>query len=325
MAEVAQSTAATLSPGFPIAGPRRPRLSAAEHRRLRRRFTSRRTLVAFGFLLPNLIFFVLFLVIPIIQVMIQTTQSGGLTSKPKFVGLANWENVFKDPVVVQSLQNSVKYALFVIPIALLIGLGLAMLLQRVTRGGASLRAMLYFPTLAPVVIAGLIWLYLVEADYGAFNMILRTVGAEPQLWLSNTALALPTIAAVEIWRAVGFWALFFLAALIGMPTELYDAARLDGAGTWQRFRYVTLPLLRRVILFALVLATIYNLQIFDTVFVMTDGGPANSTVTGVWYIYKSLFSFDRVGFGATMSFLLLLVILALTLIMMGWLRERQKA
>jgi ABC-type sugar transport system permease subunit len=213
----------------------------------------------------------------------------------------------------------------VIPIALLLGLGVALLLQRVTRGGASLRALLYFPTLAPVVIAGLIWLYLVEADFGAFNMLLRAVGAEPQIWLANTALALPTIAAVEIWRAVGFWALFFLAALIGMPTELFDAARLDGAGTWQRFRYVTLPLLKRVILFALVLATIYNLQIFDTVFVMTDGGPANSTATGVWYIYKSLFSFDRVGFGATLSFLLLIVILALTLIQMGWLRERQKA
>jgi ABC-type sugar transport system permease subunit len=317
--------AATAVAGLRAVHPRRTRLSPAEHRRLSRRFTLRRTLIAFGFLLPNLIFFVLFLVIPIIQVAQQTTMSGGLTSRPRFVGLANWENVFKDPIVVQSLQNSVKYAFMVIPIALLLGLGLALLLQRVTRGGATLRALLYFPTLAPVVIAGLIWLYLVEADFGAFNMLLRAVGADPQIWLGNTALALPTIAAVEIWRAVGFWALFFLAALIGMPTELYDAARLDGAGTWQRFRYVTVPLLKRVILFALVLATIYNLQIFDTVFVMTDGGPANSTATGVWYIYKSLFSFDRVGFGATLSFLLLIVILALTLIQMGWLRERQKA
>jgi ABC-type sugar transport system permease subunit len=315
----------TLGTGIRPDRPRRVPLDRAEHKRLARRNSVRRTLIAFGFLLPNLIFFVLFLVIPILQVAQQTTMSGGLTSKPRFVGLANWENVFKDPVVISSLQNSVKYALFVIPIALLLGLGVAMLLQRVTRGGATLRALLYFPTLAPVVIAGLIWLYLVEVDFGAFNMLLRAVGAQPQIWLGNTNLALPTIAAVEIWRAVGFWALFFLAALIGMPTELYDAARLDGAGTWQRFRYVTIPLLKRVILFALVLATIYNLQIFDTVFVMTDGGPANSTATGVWYIYKSLFSFDRVGFGATLSFLLLIVILALTLIQMGWLRERQKA
>jgi ABC-type sugar transport system permease subunit len=325
MADSAVPVTPAFSPGMPLARPPRVRLSPAEHRRLSRRYEGRRALIALGFLLPNLIFFVVFLVVPVFQVIIQTFQSGGLTGKQKFVGLQNWQNVFNDPVVVQSLQNSARYAVVVIPAALILGLAVALLLQRIRRGGATLRAFLYFPTLAPVVIAGLVWLFLVDPDFGAFNLALRAVGGQPQVWLGNSDLALPTIAGLEIWRAVGFWALFFLASLIGLPRELYDAAHLDGAGAWGRFRYVTLPLMRRVILFALVLATIYNLQIFDSVFVMTDGGPANTTATAVWYIYKSLFQFERVGFGAALSFLLLALILVLTLIQMRWLRPRRGA
>ena len=169
-----------------------------------------------------------------------------------------------------------------------------------------------------------IWLYkLIHPDFGALNFIIRTAGGEPLNFLGTTALALPTIATVEIWRGVGFWAVFFLAALIGLPDELYEAAHLDGTSAWQRFVYITVPLLRPTILFALVLATIYNLQIFDTVFVMTDGGPANSTATIVWYIYRTLFTYGNVGYGATLSFVLLIVILILTLILMRLLRGRK--
>jgi ABC-type sugar transport system permease subunit len=259
-----------------------------------------------------------------VQVVIQTFQTGGLSRRMSFAGLANWENVFQDPVVYRSLENSVRYAAIVIPLVLVLGFIVALLLQRIGRGAAVYRALLYFPNLAPVVIAGLIWLFLVDPDFGAFNFALRAVGLPPQTWLGNTDLALPTVAALEIWRAVGFWGLFFLATLISLPRELYEAAHLDGAGAWQRLRYVTLPLMRRAILFAVVLATIYNLQIFDSVFVMTDGGPAGTTQTVVWYIFKSLFSFDRVGFGATVSFVLLFVILVLTLVQMAILRQRRR-
>ena len=290
-----------------------------------RRYRARQMITALGFLSPFAVFFVLFLIVPIVQVVIQTFQTGGLSRRMSFAGLANWENVFNDPVVYRSLENSVRYAVIVIPLVLVLGFIVAMLLQRIGRGAATFRAMLYFPNLAPVVIAGLIWLFLVDPDFGAFNLTLRAVGLPPQTWLGNSDLALPIVAALEIWRAVGFWALFFLATLISLPRELYEAAHLDGAGGWQRLRYITLPLMRRAILFAVVLATIYNLQIFDSVFVMTDGGPAGTTQTVVWYIFKSLFSFDRVGFGATLSFVLLFTILVLTLIQMAILRQRRRA
>jgi multiple sugar transport system permease protein len=289
-----------------------------------RRYRARQLVTALGFLAPFAVFFVLFLIVPIVQVAIQTFQTGGLTRRMSFAGLTNWQNVFQDPVVYRSLENSVRYAVFVIPLVLVLGFIVALLLQRIGRGAPIFRAMLYFPNLAPVVIAGLIWLFLVDPDFGAFNFALRTVGLPPQTWLGNTDLALPTVAALEIWRAVGFWGLFFLATLISLPRELYEAAHLDGAGALQRLRYVTLPLMRRAILIAVVLATIYNLQIFDSVFVMTDGGPAGTTQTVVWYIFKSLFSFDRVGFGATVSFVLLFAILALTLVQMAILRQRRR-
>jgi ABC-type sugar transport system permease subunit len=126
----------------------------------------------------------------------------------------------------------------------------------------------------------------------------------------------------EVWRGMGFYALFFLAALLALPRQLYQAAALDGTSTWQRFRYITLPLLRPSFVFASVIAIFYGLQIFDTVFVMTDGGPANSTATVVWYIFKSIYVYDQPGFGATLSFLLLTVILLLTMLVLRVLRPK---
>ncbi len=154
---------------------------------------------------------------------------------------------------------------------------------------------------------------------------MRAAGGGTVNWLGDPSLALPTLALVEIWRGMGFWTLFFLAALLALPRELYQAAYLDGTSAWQRFRFLTLPLLRPTFLFAIVIAVIYSLQIFDTVFVMTDGGPANSTATVAWYIYKSIYVYDEAGFGATLSLVLLLLILALTLVALRLLRRRRPA
>jgi ABC-type sugar transport system permease subunit len=250
-------------------------------------------------------------------------KGGGLIGPSKFVGFQNWGEALKDPLEVQSLKNSVMYAVIAIPGMLLLGMIVALFLQNLKRGGAVLRAGVYYPVLAPIVVAGLIWVFMVHPDFGAVNLMIRFFTGKPLNFLGKTTLALPTIAAVEIWRGMGFWAVYFLAALISLPAELYQAAHLDGANAWQRFHTLSLPLLRPTILFAVVVATIYNLQIFDTVFVMTDGGPANSTATIVWYIYRNLFAYDNVGFGATLAFVLMLVILGLTLVLMRLLGSRR--
>lgn len=277
----------------------------------------------YAFLAPAFLFFLVFLVVPGIGVLIYTFRSGGIIGPTQFIGFSNWQEAFQDPIALQSLQNTVKYALIAIPGMLITGMLIAMALRNLGRGSAIIRAGIYIPTLAPPMIAGLIWIFMVHPDFGALNLISRGFGGETLNFLGERHLALPIVAVVEIWRGLGFWSVFFLAALLGLPKELYEAAYMDGTNARQRFIYLTLPLLRPTIMFAVVQATIYNLQIFDTVFVMTDGSPAGSTASIVWYIYRTLFTYGNVGYGATLSFILLVLIMVLTLILMRLLRGRK--
>ena len=178
--------------------------------------------------------------------------------------------------------------------------------------------------LVPGVVAGLIWIFLTSVDFGLFNTILKAVGVKPVTWL-GAGSALPVLAALDVWRSLGYWAIFFLAAIIGLPQELYQAAELDGAGPWQRFRFLTLPLLRRILLFAIVVSTIFGLQVFDTALVLTDGGPGTATTTIVYRVWRYVFGeSDKVGIGAAISLVLLVAILTLTLVQMRVLRGRAR-
>ncbi len=298
-------------------------LSQEEHRRLQRQYRRRRSLTAYLFLLPGAIFFIAFLVIPILLLFFYTFNNGGIISEREWVGLANWRNVLRDDLVITAIKNTVVYCLMAIPAVFVISMVLALVLQQAARGGSVFRSIYYIPTLTPYVVAALIWQFVVHRDFGILNMILIELGREPQNWIGSPDLALKSITMLEVWRGVGFWTLLFLASLIGLPKELYQAAAIDGANAWQRFRYLTLPLMRPTMFFAVVMATIWNLQLFDSVSILTNGGPQNSTVTVVWYIQQTTFAYtDKVGFGAALSFMLLLLILALALIEIRLLRKK---
>jgi ABC-type sugar transport system permease subunit len=141
-------------------------------------------------------------------------------------------------------------------------------------------------------------------------------------FLGDPASAMPTIAMIEVWKGLGFWAILFLSGLLALPLDLYHAAELDGAGPVRRFFSLTLPLMKPTFYFAVIFATIVNLQLFDSVFVLTDGGPVNSTATIAWYIYRSLFTFSDPGFGATLSFVLVIVVVSLTALQSWLMRAR---
>jgi multiple sugar transport system permease protein len=302
------------------ARPRRDPLSKAEHRRMARRVRLRREATAWGFLGPMFFFFVVFLVVPTLGVLWWSTQSGGLVTGTKFVGLNNYTGLPGQILAATAITNTFKFALMSIPLILVFAFGIAMLLSRVKRGGAVYRFLVYFPVLVPGVVAALIWIFLTNVDFGLFNTVLRSVGQPKQVWL-GAGLALPMLALLDVWRNVGYWAIFFLAAIIGLPEELYQAAQLDGAGLRQRFLRITLPLMRRMILFALVVATIWGLQIFDTPAVLTDGGPGTATVTVVYQVWRyAIGSANLAGLAAAISVALLLVILVLTLVQLRALR-----
>ena len=299
------------------------RLSADEHRRLRRNYRLRRTLTAYGFLLPNALPFVVFLLAPIAYLIYLTFHNGGIITPAEFVGLDNWRQLWGDDLIITAIKNTAIYCLIAIPSVFVIGMVLALCLQRVGRGGQVFRSLFYIPTLTPYAVAALIWLFMYQRDFGALNVARDRVGLEPRNWLGDTGLVIPSIAMLEVWRGAGYWTLLFLAALLALPKELYQAATIDGANAWRRFIHITLPLMRPTFFFAVVMATIWNFQLFDSVSILTDGGPANASVTVVWYIYKAMFQFnDKTGFAAALSFLLLLLILILTSIEIRLLRKR---
>jgi ABC-type sugar transport system permease subunit len=280
-------------------------------------------LVTLAFLAPSLTIFTLFLVIPVLSVFYYSFTAGSIGGTSTFVGLDNWAQVADSPIVLTAALNTVAFALWSIPLTVLLALSLALALGNVVRFGAVYRAFVYFPALLPTVIAAVVWVFLVNSDFGVFDMALRAVGLQPVLWLGNEQTALPSLAMLDVWRNTGYWAIFFLAMVIGLPSELYEAAYLDGTNSWQRLRYLTLPLLRRGILFVVVIATIYGLQVFDSVYILTGGGPVTATVTVVWHIYNKVFQSQRIGYGAAVSVLLLFAILLLTLVQLRLLRGRR--
>ena len=300
----------------------RQRLSAEEHRRLAGQRRLKRELTGWAFLAPMFVFFVTFLLIPVVLVFWWSTREGGLATGTEFVGLDNFRRLPRQVDAEAAIRNTLRFAAMSVPIMLAVALGIALLLARVGRGGSAYRFLIYFPALVPGVVAGLIWIFLTNVDFGLFNMLLKAVGRDPVVWLGPKS-ALQVLVALDVWRSAGFWAIFFLAAILGLPRELYQAAELDGASGWQRFLRLTLPLLRRVILFAVVVATIFGLQVFDTALVLTSGGPGTATLTIVYRIWTYIFSSgDKVGYGAAISVVLLVAILILTLIQLRLLRGR---
>jgi ABC-type sugar transport system permease subunit len=303
--------------------PSRQRLSPKEHRRLALRYRLRTEATAWAFLGPFAVFFVVFLLIPVIQVFWWSTRQGGLTTGSTFIGLQNFQQLPGQVQAVAAIRNTFLFALMSIPVELVLAMVVAFLLARVKRGAAVYRFFVYFPALVPPVVAGLIWIFLTSADFGLFNRVLAWFGIDPQVWLGNS-LALPSLAGVDVWMNTGFWGVFFLAAIIGLPRDLAEAADIDGATAWQRLYRVTLPQLRRVILYAVVVATIFGLQVFDTVVVLTQAGPGTSTLTVVYAVWKYIFgATDQVGTAAAISVVLLAGILILTLIQMRVLRGRR--
>lgn len=301
----------------------RMRLSPEEHRRLRSRARLRLELTGWAFMAPMFTCFVMFLVVPVLGTVWWSMRSGGIFSGTKFVGLRNFADLPGNVGAFDVIRNTLLFSLISVPPILVGALGIALVLAQIKRGGAVYRFLVYFPVLVPGVVAALIWLFLTHADFGLFNQVVVALGGRPMVWLGADS-ALYVLAALDVWRNVGYWAMFFVAAIIGLPRELYQAAELDGASRSARFRFLTLPLLRRMIFFAVVVATIWSLQIFDTALVLTNGGPGTATTTVVYRVWQYVFaSNNKVGMASAISLVLIAVILALTLVQMWLLRDRR--
>jgi len=299
-------------------------LSEAEYRRAAARYRRRRSRAGYLFLLPYFLPFVAFLVVPAFWSVGLSFFQGGILDSAKYVGLDNWRTISQDSELTSSIKNTAVYVIEAVVLVFFLALALAMLLNRYRKGSNVFKLALYFPLLAPAVLVGLIWQFMTNFDFGFINLSLNGLGLTRLNILGNGTYALLTIVVAEVWRGLGFWTLYYLASLQNIPEELLDAARVDGARGFRRFRRITIPLLRPMLLFAVVIAIIANFQVFDTVFVLTGGGPHDATSTLVWFIWRRMFQFQETGQAYAAAVLLLVIILVLTAISFWLLGARRK-
>ena len=287
-----------------------------------RRRAWRQLAVAVPFVGPSLAGVLLFLLLPVVVVLLLSFVKWNFLQPPTWAGLSNFGTMTRDDHVFHALAISAYYVLLNIPAQTVIALGLAMALNRRLPGMAAYRALYVLPYMSTPVAMAVVWSWMFDAQNGLINHLLALVGISGPNWLGDQATALPVIAMVATWQYAGYNMLFFLAGLQTIPPQLYEAASIDGASAWGKFRRITLPLLNSTMLFVLVTDVIGSFQVFDQVYVLTQGGPGSATNVINYQIYTTAFQNFDVGSAAAMSLLLFGVILAVTFVQFRFFRSR---
>ena len=251
---------------------------------------TRAGLSTFAFLVPLLLIFGLFAWFPIVRAFVMSVQDTNLVSAATFVGFENFQRVLADPLLEIAVRNTAWFAFLALVFGFPVPIVLAVLMSEVRRFRGLYSALAYLPVVVPPVVSVLLWRFFFAASpQGVFNTILGWFGIGPVPWLQSAATAMPSIVIEATWAAAGSTVIIYLAALVGVRRELYDAAEVDGASIWQKVRYITLPQLRNVLFVTLILQLIATAQLFTEPFLFTSGGPANSTMTVLLLIYKYAF------------------------------------
>lgn len=275
----------------------------------------KRRLTALAFLLPNLIGFLLFTLIPVMTAFVLSFMEWDSANPAKFVGLKNFMALFRTRSFRVALWNTIYYTVGVVPLTIVVSLALAVLFSKPIRGIAFFRAAHYFPYLASIVAVAGVWQFLYNADAGPINMFLKSIGvANPPRWTASTTWAMPAVIIMNVWRSCGYYMIMFVSGIQAIPSHLYEAAMLDGAGGLQRFHYVTLPMLSPTMFFVSIICIINSFKVFGAIYVMTQGGPGGSTSVLVYEIYTQAFSNFKFGFASAEALVLFLLIFIVTLI-----------
>lgn len=275
------------------------------------------------FLLPSLAIFLYFVFIPLVKTVLLSFYLTDPIGRPSaFIGLENYQRMFTEPDLFNSLKVSMTFALYVVPTTMVISLLLAVVANVQLRAVSIFRVIFSSTIAVSGATASLIFLFLFHPAIGVLNYVLDLAGLPRVQWITSDATALISVSMVTIWLTLGFNTVIFLASLQGIPQELYESATIDGAGFWSQFRYITIPMISPTIFFLVVISTLGALQTFTQINVMTHGGPINSTNVVVYLIYRAFYFNGQYGIAATVSVILFLVMLALTLIQFGVLERR---
>ena len=275
--------------------------------------SQRESIVGWLFITPVVLGFLLWIVGPMIYSAWLSMTDWDLIRAPRFVGLDNFARMFRDPLFFKSLGVTATYTIFHVPLTLIIAMGVALLLNTKTRGMAFFRTLYYLPNIVPAVANAVLWVWIFNSEFGLLNMVLRSFGINKVLWLQNPDTALPAIILMSLWSMGGVM-IIFLAGLNGIPEELYEAAKIDGANSWSSFRFVTIPLMTPVIFFNLVLQIIQSFQVFTAGFLVTAGGPNYATNFYVLYLFDTAFTYFDMGYASALAWVLFFIVLILSLI-----------
>ncbi len=276
----------------------------------------REAVAGYLFLLPNFIGFLVFTAIPVvIGFYISLTDYTGF-GKPNFVGLENYIKMWSDSDFLIALKNNLWYTVGTVPLTILFALLLALMLNRKLYGGKVFQTVYFFPNLTSMVAVGCVWLQIFNRKNGPVNqMLTQLFGVEnPPKWFWGAGTALLTIVIVVVWKQAGYYMIMFLGGLKNIPTQLYEAAKIDGANAWDAFIHVTLPMLSPTTFMITILTFIASFQVFDIINVTTEGGPGRVTEVLVMRIYKEAFKYGRMGYGSAIGYFLFAIILVITLI-----------
>lgn len=282
-------------------------------------------LAGYLFILPIFILFGIFILWPVVDSFLMSfTDESLVNSVTRWVGLANYLTILRDPSFWQAFYNTALFAVQVLPLNIGISLSMALLVHRKFKGVGVFRTVFYAPVVTSMVGVAVVWLWIFNPSYGLLNLVLQAFHLPGQAWLVEPHWSLEVIVLLRVWKGVGANMVIFLAGLNSIPQELLEAAQVDGANRFTRFWLVTWPLLRPVTLYVVVLGTISLFQAFSEVYVMTQGGPVGTSTTVVYYMFENAFQSFELGYGAAIAFILFIVIGILSLFNLTVVQRRMR-
>lgn len=275
-------------------------------------------LVGIGFILPSLLGFLVFTFIPVVISLFLSFTSWNFMEgwgAIKFTGLTNYIRLFSDEWFINSYRNNIVFTAVTVPVLIALGLVMANIINKYIYGGGAVRTMIFIPYIASVVAVCTVWMVLLQPSYGPVNQILMALGVEnPPGWLADFKWSLPSIMIIYIWQQVGYYSIVFLAGLKGLPEDVYEAARVDGASSIRQFFSITIPLISPTTFFLTIMGIIGSFKVFDQVSVLTQGGPGSSSSVMAYYVYRTAFEYFDMGYANTLAWALFVLVFLVTLV-----------
>jgi multiple sugar transport system permease protein len=284
---------------------------------------TRKSLLPYLLVSPYLVFVLVFVVFPVLFCFFLTFHKWNIISSMKFIGIDNYTRLFHDRLFWKAIGNTLKFLLLHIPLQLIVSLFLAQMLNQRIRAISFFRASFFLPVIVSGVVVTILWQQLFGFDSGMINRALSAVGLPKAGWLVNPDMAIYSIAVMATWKNVGLYVILFLVGLQTVPPQYYEAAKLEGAGPWQQFYHITLPMINPTIFLVVVLSTIGGFSLFIEPYIMTGGGPMNQTLSAVLYIYKQAFQYYNMGYSATLGFFYAILIMTVVVLQKKFIEKEE--